>query len=154
MSWRQTQLDQSLCDQDRLILQLFENCSVKYIGQDAEFAERLTVDNDSPNLILIINQPVWCSELVALCKTHLTDLIQTFYIGINRYYIKGNDTTVNINLSDNKGQDIIDFVSGQAQASGHVTTQSGHYDQDLGRHFNFVQPLTWVYGHKTTNQSN
>ena len=152
MSWRRTQLDQSLCDQDRLILQLFENRSVKYIGQDAEFAEHLTVDNDSPNLILIINQPVWCSELVSLCKTHLTAPIQTFYIGINRYCIKGNDTKVNINLSDSKGKDLIDFVSGQA--SGYVITQSGHHDLDLGRHFNFVQPLTWVYGHKTTNQSN
>jgi hypothetical protein len=154
MSWRRTQLDQSLCDQDRLILQLFENRSVKYIGQDAEFAEHLTVDNDSSNLVLIINHPVWCSELIALCKTYMSDPIQTFYIGINRYCIKGNDTTVDINLSDSKGQDIIDFISNQAQASGYVITQSGHYDQDLGRYFNFVQPLTWVYGNKTTNQSN
>lgn len=154
MSWRTIQLGQSLCDQDRLILQLFENSAVKYVGKDLEFTKHLTQDNGAENLILIINQAVWCSELLSICKTHLTDSIKTFYIGINRYCIKGNDTTVDFEISECQGKDTIDFVNSQIRVHGYSTTKSGYFDQDMGRYFNFVQPLTWLYGHKTTNQSN
>jgi len=151
MSWRQTQLNQSQCDQDRLILQLFAHTPVKYVGQDLEFAKLLIQDNHAENLVLIINQLVWSSDLISLCKNQLTESIKTFYIGVNRYYIKGNDTTVDFKLSEHKGKDIIDFISSQLQVHGYSTTKSGYFDQDLGRYFNFVQPLTWLYGHKTTN---
>ena len=154
MSWRQAQLGQSLCDQDRLILQLFDRTPVKYIGHDQEFAAHLAQHAQAENLILIINQPVWCSELIALCKTQLIDCIETFYIGINRYYIKGNDTNINFKISEHKGKDIIDFVSKQLQVHGYVTTKSGSFDHDRGRLYNFVQPLTWLYGHKTAIQNN
>jgi hypothetical protein len=134
-----------------LILQLFEDNPVKYIGQDLEFAKYLNQNNQAENLVLIINQPLWCSELIAMCKTQLTSSIKTFYIGINRYLVKGNDTTINYKISDHKGTDIIDLVNDQLQACGYLTAKSGHHDHDLGRYFNFVQPLTWLYGHKTTN---
>ena len=151
MSWRQTQLNQSLCDQDQLILQLFEHSPVNYVGRDPEFAKLLVRDNHAENLVLIVNQPVWCSELISLCKTHLTSSIKNFYIGINRYYIKGNDTNIDFEITKHKGKDIIDFVAGQLHTHGYSTTKSGYFDLDLGRYFNFVQPLTWLYGHKTTN---
>jgi len=151
MSWRQTQLGQSLSDQDQLILKLFENKTVKYVGHDLDFAKHLNQDNDAENLILIINHSIWCSELISLCKTHLTNSIKTFYIGINRYCIKGNDTTIDFVVSDHLGKDLINFVSNQLLAHSYSITKSGHFDQDLGRYFNFVQPLTWLYGYKTTN---
>jgi len=154
MTWRHTQLGQSLCDQDQLILQLFEHHTVKYVGQDWEFAKCLNQDIQSDNLILILNQPIWCSELISLCKTHLSESIKTFYIGINRYCIKGNDTTKDFEISQHQGQDIVDFVGDQLHEHGYSVTKSGSFDQDLGRYFNFVQPLTWLYGYKTKNTDN
>jgi hypothetical protein len=151
MSWRQTQLNQSLCDQDQIILQLFDQQPVKYLGHDLEFAKYLTQNDHAENLVLIINHPVWYSELISLCKMSLTDSIKTFYIGINRYHIKGNDTAVDFEISEGKGKDIINFVGNQIQAHGYLIAKSGHFDLDLGRYFNFVQPLTWLYGHKTSN---
>jgi hypothetical protein len=151
MSWRQTQLGQSFCDQDRLILELFGSSPVKYVSRNLEFAEHLNQSDCSENLILIINQPIWCSELITLCKTQLTSSIKTFYIGVNRYCIKGNDTTVEFTITEHKGKDIIDFVDSQIQTLDYSVKKSGHFDQDLGRYFNFVQPITWLYGNKTTN---
>jgi len=154
MSWRSVQLGSNNCDQDNVILKLFDSQSVKYVGDDLEFAKHLNQDDRAENLILIINQSIWCSELISLCKTQLTDSIKTFYIGINRYCVKGNDTTIDFKISENKGKDLIDFIDSQIQTYGYLTKLSGHFDLDQGRYFNFVQPLTWLYGNKTTNQSN
>jgi hypothetical protein len=154
MSWRSVQLGATNCDQDNIILKLFGSQPVKYVGHDLEFSNFLNLDDQAENLVLIINQSMWCSELISLCKTQLTDPIKIFYIGINRYCIKGNDTVFDIAISKDKGKDLINFVDSQVQLSGYSTKELGHFDQDLGRYFNFVQPLTWLYGNKTTNQSN
>jgi len=154
MSWRSVQLGETTCDQDNIILKLFDGQPVKYVGHDLAFSNVLNLDDHAENLVLIINQSMWCSELISTCKTQLTDTIKTFYIGINRYCIKGNDTVIDVNLSKDKGKDLINFVDIQIRLSGYSIKQSGYFDQDLGRYFNFVQPLTWLYGNKTTNQSN
>jgi hypothetical protein len=154
MNWRTTQLGSSLCNQDQLILNLFRDKKVQYIGSDLEFPKNLQQDSQSENLILIINSPLWVSELLDICKKYLIDSIDTFYIGINRYVIKGNDTCTEFYNSSQFGSDIINFVSRQLQQQGFIVTKSGSFDQDLGRYFNFVQPLTWVYGNKNSNHSN
>jgi hypothetical protein len=92
MSWRSTQLGEQFCDQDKLILSLFPDTAVNYVGNDAEFQQRLSYNVDSKNLILILNTPIWVSGIIASCKQHLTKQVETFYIGINRYYVQGNDT--------------------------------------------------------------
>ena len=153
MSWRSVQLGTSLCDQDQLILKLFEGCKVKGVGVDFEFATNLQLDHNSENLILIINNPIWLSGLIDVCKKHLVTPVNNFYIGINRYIIRGNDTTIKVKNSGNAGIDIINFVSQQLTQQGYTTLQAGHFDHDQGRYFNFVQPLTWLYGTKTSNCS-
>jgi len=87
MSWRSTQLGSSLCDQDQIILKLINNRAVQYVGHDLEFAKHLLQVADSDYLVLIINNPLWVSELLQICKQYITDPIKTFYIGINRYVI-------------------------------------------------------------------
>jgi len=148
MSWRTTQLQQELCDQDRIILDLFTDMDVNYVGKDIEFKNLLNHNDSSTNLILIINHQIWCSEVVALCHEHLRHPIKTFYIGINRYCIKGNDTVGNFCQSENQSQDIIEMINNIVTRLGYTVAKSGHYNTDLGRYFNFVQPLTWVYGYE------
>lgn len=155
MSWRTVQLGQDLCDQDQLILDLFKNKDVRYIGSDNEFAQMLSCNELAANLILVINHNVWCSDVVKLVSKHLVTPIDNFYIGINRYCILGNDTTETFTVSNHNGQDIVNMLSNLAQRAGYTTTKSGFYDQDIGRYFNFVQPLTWIYGNRSkTNTSN
>jgi len=155
MSWRAVQLGKELCDQDRLILDLFDGADVKYIGLDEEFKTVLPLNEFSTNLILIINHRVWYSNIIKLVSEHLTQYTDKFYIGINRYCIKGNDTTEKFTTSNHHGQDIVSALSSLVGRSGFAVTKSGHYDKDRGRHFNFVQPLTWIYGHRVeANTSN
>jgi hypothetical protein len=155
MSWRTVQLGQDLCDQDRLILDLFKDTNVRYIGPDSEFKAVLPHNELSTNLVLIINHQVWCSDIVKLVCRHLTQTTDKFYIGINRYYIKGNDTTEKFTISNHNSEDIVSMLTGLISKAGFAVTKSGHYDKDLGRHFNFVQPLTWIYGHRVeANTSN
>lgn len=148
MSWRTTQLGQDLCDQDRLILNLFKNTDLKYIGSDHEFKRVIPHDDHSSNLVLVINYEVWCSDITKLIRKYLCSPIDRFYIGINRYYIKGNDTTEKFKSTNNHGQDIVAMLATMTERVGYKVTKSGFYDKDMGRHFNFVQPLTWIYGHK------
>jgi len=155
MSWRTVQLGQDLCDQDRLILDLFNGAEVKYIGPDGEFKTVLPHNELSTNLILIINHPVWYSDIIKTVSEHLTQDTDKFYIGINRYYIKGNNTTEKFTVSNHNSQDIVLALSSLVSRYGVAVTKSGHYDKDQGRHFNFVQPLTWIYGHRIeANTSN
>jgi hypothetical protein len=153
MTWRSIQLNQQLCDQDQVILKLFDGKDVKYVGNDFEFRNIIGHRDESNNLVLIINHSMWCSNIVKLCTQYLAAPINTFYIGINRYCIKGNDTEQNFLNTDQPGLDIIAMLEKITKELGYTVTQSGSYDRDLGRHFNFVQPLTWVYGSKT-NASN
>ena len=153
MSWRSTQLNQELCDQDRVILDLFAGQDVNYVGGDHEFEELLNHNSSSKNLVLIVNHNVWCSDIVKIFEQYLIDPIDTFYIGLNRYCVKGNDTEEKFSNTSSYGQDIISMISNMVARLGYSVNQSGSYDNDLGRHFNFVQPLTWAYGSKA-NTSN
>lgn len=153
MSWRSTQLNQELCDQDRIILDLFTDKDVNYVGNDNEFKKLLNHNSSSTNLILIVNNNVWCSDIVELLVQHLQHPVDTFYIGLNRYCIKGNDTQEKFLNTGNHGTDLVLMISDVVARLGYSVSKSGSYDNDLGRHFNFVQPLTWAYGSKT-NTSN
>lgn len=153
MSWRTVQLAQELCDQDHVILNLFQNQPVQYVGSDAEFAKRLTVSADASNLILILDQPQWCSNVISACQHYLDSNIDRFYIGVNRYTLLGNDTNWPVAVTGRHGIDYVEFLSSIVHKLGFSVTASGTMDNDLGRHFNFVQPLTWIYGIKKTNHS-
>ena len=153
MSWRVTQLNQELCDQDRVILDLFAGQDVNYVGRDSEFKKLVNHNSSSTNLILIVNNSVWCSDIIELISQHLKRPVETFYIGLNRYCVKGNDTEGNFLDTGSHGNDLVLMVSNIVSKLGYSVTKFGSYDNDLGRHFNFVQPLTWAYGSKT-NTSN
>jgi hypothetical protein len=143
MSWRTIQLGDTLCDQDRVILDLFDNRSVRYVGQDFEFSKHLQCKDDAEDLVLIINQLVWMSDVFMLCHTHLTNQTKNFYIGINRYLVLGNDTNV-------AGIDILDCIQEYVKSKlNFEIIRSGGITKDLGRCFNFVQPLTWIYGNQS-----
>ena len=151
MSWRTVQLGDQLCDQDRLLMNLFHNVSVNYIGFDHEFKQQLIHDPNSANLVLILNSPVWISDIITTCQKHLTNSVETFYIGINRYLVLGNDTTMLIENTGNCSSNLIHLITEIAKIQKFTVTKFGQFDQDHGRYFNFIQPLTWVYGHNTTN---
>ena len=142
MSWRYTQLEDKNCDQDNIILDLFKNTTVKYLGSDNEFASRLNLDNNSTNIVAVINHPIWLSDLVDF----INDLnsAASFYIGINRYHILGNDTSIEFDKNKLSGENIINLI--KSVATAHTIIKSGFFDEDQGRYFNFVQPLTWDYG--------
>jgi hypothetical protein len=146
MTWRFTQLQNSLCEQDQLILTLFENKKVRYIGDDNEFAQYLDCDNLAENLVLIINRAMWISEILECCSRQFTTPTDCFYIGINQYLILGNDTNLS---ADNP----VDLIKQHVRSLGFDIVKHSEIQRDLGRQFNFVQPKTWVYGNKNTNQS-
>ena len=144
MSWRTTQLGNTLCDQDRLIIDLFKKNSVRYIGKDPEFTQHLRCNKSSDNLILTINYPCWVSDILKICQQQLTKEINCVYLSINRYYVLGNDT----NLIDT---DLVDLLVQIVEKCGYKIIKKSTVERDLGRYFNFVQPLTWIYGTKITN---
>jgi hypothetical protein len=149
MSWRSTQLDQELCDQDRIILNLFADKDVNYIGRDVEFRKLLNHNSFATNLILIVDDNVWCSDIIKMLNQHLKYSVETFYIGLNRYCVKGNDTEEKFLDTGNHGNDLISMIDNIVSKLNYSVIKSGCYDNDFGRYFNFVQPLTWAYGSKT-----
>lgn len=151
MSWRFIQLGNGLCDQDLIIMKLFENQPVKYIGNDHEFKQKLQTSADAENLVLILNTPMWISEIIKTCQRELVDPIKTCYIGVNRYHVLGNDTAKVFDIADDRSVDILNFITGITTNLGFAIIQSGYYTEDLGQRFNFVQPLTWIYAHKITD---
>jgi hypothetical protein len=151
MSWRSIQLGDQLCDQDQLILQLFANQTVNYVGTDIQFRQNLTHQETADNLVLIVNRPVWVSDIIDDCRKHLTKHVNTFYIGINRYQLLGNNTSRKIKNTGNHGGDLIQFMKEVVSEQGFTVSKSGYYDHDRGQYFNFVQPLTWIYGYKITD---
>lgn len=146
-SWRSIQLGNDNCDQDNIILELYNNVPVKYIGKDLEFASKLVLDESSQHIVAIFNTSGWVSDFVEFILTLKN--AQSFYLGVNRYRILGNDTTLTFDYSKSSGQTIIDLV-GKLLPNFNIV-KSGFFDNDLGRYFNFVQPLTWIYA---TNKSN
>lgn len=153
MSWRKVQLDNRQCEQDQFILELFNQAPVRYVGKDLEFAKQLTIDEQSQNLILIVNKKFWASELVSTIKDNFSLPTNCFYIGINRYGFLGNDTDFFTESNNSRGDDIIKLTGSLLKKFGYVVERHGSFDNDRGRYFNFVQPLTWLYG-KATNTSN
>jgi hypothetical protein len=121
---------------------------VNYIGKDTEFAQHLNVDPNSKSVVVVVNLPIWMSDLLDF----ITESIQNsneFYIGVNRYCILGNDTT---HKFDHGSSDVlIELINRTVLHLGFVIDKSGYMDNDQGRYFNFIQPLTWAYG---TNKSN
>ena len=92
MSWRTIQLGDSNCDQDQIILDLYKDTAVNYIGNDPDFARKLTLDTDSEHAVAVFNQPGLLSDFIDFVQ-QLAEY-KTFYLGINRYFILGNDTTI------------------------------------------------------------
>lgn len=146
MSSRQIQLNNQLCNQDLIILDLFKNKSVKYVGTDYEFAQHLRIDQSSKDLILILNRPLWLSEVCTQIKNSLAEPTDTFYIGINRYTVLGNDTNLQITHGHTHSDTLINFVKQIVADLNYIVVDSGAYNNDRGRYFNFIQPLTWIYG--------
>jgi hypothetical protein len=152
MSWRSLQIKQNACTQDRVVMNLFKNKTVCYVGRDLEFASKLNVDINAKNLIAIINSPYWLSACIDYVRSLLEiGRFETFYIGINRYHILGNDTDLKFDPNCDSGAHLINLLSQIATQQGYTVNQSSYFDDDLGRHMNFVQPVTWVYGTSTVN---
>lgn len=147
-SWRSIQLKDKNCDQDNIILDIVNQRPVKYVGFDKEFEARLNVDDNSACLVLVINYPVWFSDIVKLCRQHISSTVTEVYIGINRYYLLGNDTSYVINSSQEYGRDILNAVKKWAIPENFKIVNQGTHDADRGAMFNFVQPLTWMYCHR------
>ena len=147
MTWRRTQLGQELCDQDRIILGLFNNVPVKYIGPRNGFEKHLVLDNSSDHTVAIFNHSAWLSELIKLVQSLANT--QSFYLGVNRYMLLGNDTNFKFDLHRPEGLQIIEFIGDLLP--NFTIVKSGYMDNDQGRYYNFVQPLTWVYGNKFTD---
>lgn len=147
VSWRFVQLKETNCDQDNIILNLYKDVPVKYIGSDSEFSSRLVLDDSSSHVVAIFNSAGWLSEFIDFVQS--LNSADSFYLGINRYIILGNDTNLKFDCSQPAGKCFIDLV-GKVLPSFDIK-KSGYFDDDHGRYFNFVQPLTWVYA---TNRSN
>tara|TARA_R110000803_G_scaffold149071_1_gene214488 strand:+ start:294 stop:728 length:435 start_codon:yes stop_codon:yes gene_type:complete len=142
MSWRSVQLGTSNCDQDEVILNLYKNVPVNYIGTDTEFAQKLTLDPLSNHAVAVFNQKAWMSELVEFIQT--LKKYKSFYLGINRYVVLGNNTNITFNTTDSEGQSLLGLVHRILPDFNMI--DSGTFDNDQGKYFNFVQPLTWIYG--------
>lgn len=142
---RLLQLGDQLCDQDRLILELFKNKSVHYDGHDLIFANHLNQTGRKNNLVLIINSPFWLSELINKINSSCCEDFESCYIAINRYYLLGNDTLPNLSILPNIGETLIKLITDCLATKNFIVQKYGHKDHDHGKHFNFVQPLTWIY---------
>jgi len=144
MSQRTTQLGDTLCDQDQLIVNLFQGMPVNYVGADIEFVQHLNCVASADNLILTINRAYWVSDILKIFQKHLTDNTERVYFSVNRYCLLGNDTKLLVD-------DLVELLAYTVRQHGFEVVKQSLIERDLGRYFNFVQPLTWVYGTKTTN---
>ena len=142
MSWRSVQLGTSNCDQDEVILNLYKNVPVNYIGHDTEFAQKLSLDPSSNHAVAIFNHKAWMSELIEFIQN--LKKYKSFYLGINRYVVLGNNTNITFNTTDSEGQSLLGLVHRILPDFNMI--DSGTFDNDQGKYFNFVQPLTWIYG--------
>jgi hypothetical protein len=152
MSWRSLQLKQKTCSQDETVLGLFKNKTVNYTGTDVEFAALLDIDINSKHLIAVLNKSLWLSEIINQVKQLLVpNKLETFYISINRYQVRGNDTDLTFDQHLESGAIIINLLTNIAQKQGYSVVKSGYFDNDRGRYMNYVQPVTWIYGTPTTD---
>ena len=154
MSWRAVQLGSKTCDQDRKILDLINQRSIRIHGDHQGFDQFCNIDPQSDFCVIFLNTPVWLSEMRDSLYQYLEPPTTHVYVGINRYQIKGNDIGYcPINHSDNYSHQILTWASQVLATLGFESLQQGCMDRDLGRFFNFVQPLTWIYAERATNQS-
>lgn len=151
MTWRNLQLNNRDCTQDEIVLSLFRNCSVRYVGRDQEFQKRLQIDPASPHLIAVINESIWLSDLIEFIREQLRPTTERFYFGVNRYLIQGNDTTLQLDPAMPSGGQIVSVMQKTVEKLGYQVTQHGYFDEDRGRHFNFAQPVTYIYGTQRTD---
>lgn len=148
MNLRTIQLANKLCDQDRIIIEMFGDRPVKYIGRDNEFSKNLNTDINSKSVIAVFNQQGWLSDLLGFIELSIKNC-EEFYIGINRYQILGNNTIYKFDTGSSES--LLKCIEELLTKLGYVITKSGSMDNDQGKYFNFIQPLTWIYG---TNKSN
>lgn len=151
MTWRSLQLRSGDCTQDSIVLNLFQGKTVRYVGTDKEFEKRLQLDPASKNLIAVVNRSIWLSELIEFIKVNLSVPTESFYFGVNRYLVQGNDTTVEFDPNQASGLSLTKVMQQVAESLGYHVTQSGYFDDDRGRHFNFAQPVTYIYGTQRPN---
>lgn len=144
MSWRSVQLGNRLCDQDQIIVNLFQDKPVNYVGKDDEFAQHLNCFPSANNLILTINRACWVSDILKICQEQLTNEIERVYLSVNRYCLLGNDTKLIVD-------DLVGLLVWVVGQHGFEVIEKSKIERDLGRYFNFVQPITWIYGRKITN---
>lgn len=154
MSWRTIQLGDTTCDQDRKLLDFINQRPVRIHGNHAGFDQFCSVDPHSDFCVIFLNTPAWLSEIRDDLCQYLAAPTKHLYVGINRYQIIGNDVgPCPINHGSNHSQQILTWIDHLLTTLGFETLQQGHIDRDLGRFFNFVQPLTWIYAERATNQS-
>ena len=144
MSWRSVQLGNNLCDQDQVIVNLFQEKPVNYVGKDDEFSQHLNCSSLANNLIVTINQACWVSDILKICQEQLTDNIECVYLSVNRYCLLGNDTWLIVT-------DLEELLVWIIKQHKFDVVGKSKIERDLGRYFNFVQPITWIYGRKITN---
>jgi hypothetical protein len=143
-----------LCDQDQTILRLVNGHPVRLNGNHRGFDQFITQDQDSNFALVLLTDPAWISEIFQQLDDWIDDKIDFVYIGINRYCILGNDTITEYH--DNgigRGQQLVNVLRDFLLGKGLVMKTSGTFDDDLGRYFNFVQPLTWIYCERETDRS-
>ncbi len=147
MSWRTVQLGTSNCDQDQIILDLYKDTAVDYIGNDPEFASKLTLDINSEHAVAVFNQPGLLSDFINFIQQ--LSKYKTFYLGINRYFILGNDTTLTYDTVNKTESENLFLTVGQVLNCNIV--QSGPYDNEPGRDLDFgkifieLYILSWVW---------
>ncbi len=153
-TWRETQLGNDLCDQDRIILDLVKGRSVQIRGDHYDFAHHLCLDQSSDFLIILLNRRLWLSEIKQIIDENLAKNINNLYIGINRFIVLGNDTrSIYKDNNIGRGQQILDILQKFIAVQKFSIKCQGSMDHDQGRYFNFVQPLTWLYAERETNTS-
>jgi hypothetical protein len=95
---------------------------------------------------------MWLSTLIDRVRTLLEpNKFETFYIGVNRYQILGNDTDINFDQSCDSGAIITRLLTTISTQQGYKVSKSDYFDNDRGHYMNFVQPVTWVYGTSITD---
>lgn len=151
MNWRAIQLGDQLCEQDQIILDLVAGRPVRIHGNHYGFDRLVEVDDQSDFCLIFINQPLWLSEVSDLCIRYLQQSTQNLYIGINRYQIKGNDTDYQSAADLSPGQALLEWLGTLLTNSGFTIKAQDCLEKDLGRHFNFVQPVTWIYAEHETD---
>jgi hypothetical protein len=154
MTWRDVQLGSNLCDQDRLILDLVQERSVRIHGDNTGFDRFCNIDPQSDFGLIFFNRSLWLSEIRQQLRDFSAKNIKCLYVGINRYQIKGNDTSYSSkNQNDTPGVELLCWLEHCLAEIGFSVKKKGFFDEDRGRFYNFVQPLTWLYAEYATNSN-